>query len=212
MADNIVHKNSYYSRENVWRIFDQRYLSCSPWIVQAIASSTSHGINSPDFLSLAYLYYAFRERMAYDIITKVVWSRWNSKRTALDSGAILEFIVAKGSDVATVKHWGETTVRRCASSTLSSLRDFGILKGAKNKSIQRPTVAPEAAFHLLCILMAEGYEGRSLIAAKDWRLFLWDEADVIDSLNRMAMKQWIRFERSGPTTILELVRLPGEKQ
>ena len=43
MTDNIVHKNSFYSRENVWRIFDQRYLSCPSWVVEDIASATSHG-------------------------------------------------------------------------------------------------------------------------------------------------------------------------
>jgi len=85
------------------------------------------------------------------------------------------------------------------------------LKGAVNKSIQRPSIGLEAAYHLLCILIAEGNEGRAVIGAKDWQLFLWTEVDVIDALNRMAMKKWIRFERSGPTTILELVRLPGEE-
>ena len=59
--------------------------------------------------------------------------------------------------------------------------------------------------------MAEGYEGKALITAKDWRLFLWNEIDVIEALNKMSMHQWIRFERSGPTTIMELVRMPGEK-
>ena len=102
MADNIVHKNSFYSRENVWKIFDQRCLSCPSWIVQDISSSTSHGINSPDFLSLAYLYYAFRERMAYDIVTEMAWGRWYSKRTALDSGAVQECIISKENDVPAI--------------------------------------------------------------------------------------------------------------
>ena len=132
MADNIVHKNSFYSRENVWKIFDQRYLSCPSWIVQDISSSTSHGINSPDFLSLAYLYYAFRERMAYDIVTEMAWGRWY-KRTALDSGAVQECIISKENDVPAIKQWSETTVKKCAQSILSSLRDFGILKGIVNK-------------------------------------------------------------------------------
>jgi hypothetical protein len=211
MADNIVHKNSFYSRENVWRIFDQRYLSCPSWVVQDIASSTSHGINSPDFLSLVYLYYTFRERMAFDIVTDLIWDNWKNKRTSLDSGAVQEYFISKENEVPTVKQWSETTVRKCAQSILASLRDFGILKGNVNKSIQRPSVALETAHHLLCILKAEGYDGNALITAKDWRLFLWNEVDVIDALNRMAMKQWIRFERSGPTTILELVHLPGER-
>lgn len=211
MVENIIHKNSFYSRENVWRIFDQRYLSCPSWVIDDIAETAKHGVNSPDFLSLVYLYYAFRERMAYDIITDVIWDQWCGKSTALDPKSIEDYIVSKDGDVPAIRQWSETTVRRCAQSILAALRDFGLLKGAVNKSIQRPSISLEAAYHLLCILIAEGNEGKAVIGAKDWRLFLWNEVDVIDALNRMAMKKWIRFERSGPTTILELVRIPGEK-
>ena len=211
MSDNIVNKNSFYSRENVWRIFDQRYLSCPSWIVQDITNSINHGPNSSEFLSLAYLYYAFRERIAYDIVTQVIWDQWCNKNTAIDSKTVEDYIVSKESEIPAIKQWSETTVRRCAQSILSSLRDFGLLRGTVNKSIMRPSISLVTAYHLLCILMAEGFEGRSLLTAMDWRLFLWNEVDVIDAFNKMAMKQWIRFERSGPTTIIELVRMPGEK-
>lgn len=211
MVDNIVNKNSFYSRENVWRIFDQRYLSCPPWIVHEIAKASTHGKNSPDFISMAYLFYTFRERMAYHIVSDLIWDQWNNKRTVLDPKSIEYSIKSKDKDIPAVKEWSETTIRRCAQSVLSALRDFGLLKGVVNKSIQRPSIILEAAYLLLCILIAEGNEGKGIITAKDWRLFLWSEVDVIDALNRMAMKKWIRFERSGSTTILELVRIPGEK-
>ena len=211
MVDNIIHKNSYYNRENVWRIFDQRYLSCPPWIVEELAKTTRNGVNSQEFLSLAYLYFAFRERMIHDFVIDSVWENWKNKRTALDTGDVQAYVVLKGKSVPAIEQWSETTIQKCAQSILTSLRNFGVLKGSMNKSIQRPSISLEAAYHLLCILMAEGYDGRALITAKDWRLFLWDEIDVIDALNRMTMRQWIRFEKSGPTTIIKLVRLPGEK-
>ena len=211
MVENIIHKNSFHQRQNVWWIFDHRYLSCPSWIVQDIASSTSHGVNSPDFVSLAYLYYMYRERLAYDFVTEFVWPHWQKKSTSVGKNEVFQFFDDKSKEVPAIDQWSETTLNGCSSFLLKALKDFGILKGTVNKSIQRPSVALETAYHLLCILMAEGYDGRALITAKDWRLFLWNEVDVIDALNRMAMKQWIRFERSGPTTILELVRMPGEK-
>lgn len=149
--------------------------------------------------------------MAYDIVTEIIWGQWHDKKTALELQTVEDYIVSRENEISAIKQWSETTVRKCAQSILSSLRDFGILKGKVNKSIQRPSVSLESAYHLLCILMAEGYEGKALITAKDWRLFLWNEIDVIEALNKMSMHQWIRFERSGPTTIMELVRMPGEK-
>jgi len=211
MVENIIHKNSFHQRQNVWWIFGHRYLSCPSWIVQDIASSTNNGVNSPDFVSLAYLYYMYRERLAYDFVTEFVWPHWQKKSTSIGKNDVFQFFEDKSKDVPAIDQWSETTLKGCSSFLLTSLKDFGILKGTVNKSIQRPSITLETAYHLLCILMAEGYDGKALITAKDWRLFLWNEVDVIDALNKMAMKQWIRFERSGPTTILELIRQPGEK-
>jgi len=210
MIDNIIHKNSFHQRQNVWWIFDQRYLSCPSWIVENIAGSTKNGIQSQDFVSLAYLYYMFCERLAYDFVTEFMWPRWQNKSTSVGKNEVFQFFVDKSKEIPAINQWSETTKNRCSSFLLKSLKDFGVLKGTVNKSIQRPSISPETAYHLLCILMAEGYDGQALITAKDWRLFLWNDVDVIDALNRMAMKQWIRFERSGPTTILELVRMPGD--
>lgn len=211
MTDNIVHKNSFSRRESVWKIYNQRYLSCPSWVVQEIANSTRHGADSLDFLSLTYLYYILHEQMAYDIVTEMIWDLWRSKRTSVELKAVEDYIISKENEVPAIKQWSETTVRSCAQKILTALRDFGVLKGTLNKSIQRPSIALETAYHLLCILIAEKYDGKALINAKDWRIFLWNEVDVIDALNKMAMKQWILFERSGPTTIIKLIRIPGEK-
>ena len=211
MNDNIIHKNSFHQRQNVWWIFNQRYLSCPDWLVQDIANSTKHGESSTEFVTLAYLYYTFCERLAYDFVIEFIWPRWQNKSTPVEKNDVYQFLVDKSKEIPAIAQWSETTLNRSSTFLLKSLSDFGILKGSVNKSIQRQSISLETAYHLLCILMAEGYNGRSLIIAKDWRLFLWNEVDVIDAMNRMAMKQWIRFERSGPTTILELVRMPGER-
>jgi hypothetical protein len=211
MIDNIIHKNSFYHRENVWRIFDQRYLSCPPWIVEKIAESTKQGIQSQEFVSLAYLYYSFRERLAYDFVTEFIWPRWKNKTTSVNSDDVYQFLIDRSKEIPVIDQWSETTLKRCSSSLLASLKDFGLLKGEKNKSIQRPAIALETAFQLLCILKAEGREGRSIIKAREWTLFLWSEVDTIETLHRLAQCKWIRFERSGPTTILEFIRLPGDE-
>jgi len=210
MVDNIVHKNSFYQRENVWRIFDQRYLSCPPWILLSIARPAKEGVNSTDFIGQTYLYYVFRERLVHEFMTECIWSKWKNKQTKIEYSDAVNFFTLKEKDVPAIRQWSEKTIVRCAQSTLAALRDFGILRGTVNKSIQKPRISLEAAFQLLCILKAEGHEGRALIEARDWRLFLLNEVEVIELFTRMSMMKWIRFERSGQTTILELVRIPEE--
>ena len=81
-----------------------------------------------------------------------------------------------------------------------------MLTGTQKKSIQQPSVAPEALFHLLSILDAEGLRGSSLLAAPDWRLFLLTETQVAGHMVELARNGWIRFERSGRIVILEIHR------
>lgn len=206
MIANITNKKSFHNRENVWRIFDQRYLSCPPWILLSIARSTKEGIQSVDFIGQTYLYFVFRERLVYEFVTEFIWIQWKNKKTKIESADAIKFLVSKGEEIPVIKQWSEKTIQRSAQSILRSLRDFGLLKGSLNKTIQKPSISLEAVFQLLCVLKSEEIEGRGLIEAKDWRLFLLNDIEVIDLFNRLAMKGWIRFERSGPTTIIEIIR------
>ena len=107
-----------------------------------------------------------------------------------------------------IRKWRESTRKKVAQSTIVALRDFGLLHGKHHKQIQKPSIAPEAVFHLLCILVAEGLEGRSILEAPDWRLFLSSESEVAQALGGLSQKGWIRFESSGRTVMLELLRQP----
>ena len=111
-----------------------------------------------------------------------------------------------------VNAWSETTKKRLASSLLASLRDFGLLKGTATKTIQRPPVALETAYHLLCILWAEGKSGREIINAPDWRLFLWSETDIVQALAQLDQQGRVQFEKSGQTVMLQLPNTMGEAE
>lgn len=211
LTDNITHKKSFYSRENVWRIYFQRYNGCPSWIKQTIAHSALHGVKSPEFASLAYLYFILHERLVYDFIIEDLWNRWTNKKVSIETKDAQQFIFSKKKEVPVISSWSESTILRCSRSMLTALRDFGLIRGTNKKTLQRPSVSHETVYQLLCILYAEGYRGYNLISSQDWRIFLWNESDVIEALRRLAQLQWIRFERSGSTIMLEFVRLPGDE-
>lgn len=209
LVENVVHKTSYETRREIWNAIKRRYLSvCPQWIGCALAAATEKGIQSADFLSLAYLYYALRDRATFEFVIGPVWDKWLQGVTSIDTSDFLVFLERQAEESPQIKKWREVTRRRLASMTLAALRDFGLLRGRQVKHIQRPSVAPETIYHLLCILYAEGKEGRAIIEAPDWRLFLWSEAEVSNALGGLAQKGWIDFERAGQTVILRLVRVP----
>jgi hypothetical protein len=209
MESNGLNKKTYENRRVIWDRLNRRYFSKAPFYIgRALEKTVISGSQSPEFLSLAYLYYALTDKITYDFVNEVIWSKWQSGNVAVSADDFIYFLEEKSSNSIKVSHWSTLTRKRLASNTLAALRDFGLLKGRITKQIQRPPVADETIYHLLAILWAEGKRGNAILQALDWHIFLWKDADVANALNQLAQKQWIRFERSGQTVILEMIRMP----
>jgi len=209
IKDNSLHKKAFETRRRIWNDIRHRYLAVAPaWVGCAISRAALKGISSPEYISLAYLHFSLRDRLIYDFITGPIWDKWLNRTTNVDRGDVLHFLDDLAIASPQIKKWSESTRKKLAGNVLSSLRDFGLLKGVQKKYIQRPAVAPETVYHLLCILIAEGKEGRSIVEATDWRLFLWSEPDVSNALTNLAQMRWITFEKVGKTTMFNLIRLP----
>lgn len=208
---DVFQKGSFETRKSIWKALRHRYLAVAPdWVAKSLVRSTEYGLQSSEFLSLSYLYYSLRDRLTLEFILGPVWEKWQNGVTTLDRSDFQVYLENLATDNFEIKKWHDSTKKKLASQALSALRDLGLLKGIQVKHIQRPTIASETVFHLLCILIAEGKEGRAIIESPEWRLFLWNEADISNALLTLAQKRWINFEKSGSTVILNLVRVPGE--
>lgn len=199
---------SYENRQRIWDNIHYRYFAPgNEWILAGLGAATTAGANSPDFISLAYLYFALRDRLTFDLVTQSIWERWRARSLTVSVADALEFLEHESDRHPAVKKWRPSTRTKLAQSVLAALRDFGLLHGIYAKQIQRLVVSPETVFHLLCVLLAEGHHGREVIEAPDWRLFLWSEDDTAKALAELAQRRWIRFERGGRTIILTLIRI-----
>jgi hypothetical protein len=205
----LLQSATYETRQRVMDLLTYRYFwpHCE-WSVQSLAKASEAGAKSAEFLSLAYLYFALRDRFTYEFVVGRIWERWRSKSTSLALADFLTFFDERAEQETHLKKWRESTRRKVGQSMLAALRDFGVLRGTQRKEIQKPAVTPESAFHLLCVLKAEGLDGRGIVEAADWRLFLWTETEVAQTLGELSLRRWIRFEKSGHTVILELLREP----
>lgn len=202
----LFQKTSIETRRSIWMAFKHRYFSVPPYVARSLAQATTFGADSLEFKSLAYLYYALRDRVVFEFVTGTVWEKWRSGSSSLEPADFFAFVAALSSEHASANRWRESTKIRLGRNIFAALRDFGLLTGTQKKSIQQPGVAAETLFHLLSILHAEGLRGRSLLAAPDWRLFLLSETQVVAHMVELARGGWIRFEKSGRIVILEMQR------
>ena len=203
---------SYHTRRTIWNHIYKRYFKHgNEWVIQSLIESTKAGKDSVDFLSLLYLYYVLRDRFTFMFITERLWSIWDSKTISIGTEDVREYLEEISEDFIEVTHWRESTKIKLAHNTVRSLTAFGLLKGKTRKTIQQPSISDEAIFHLLCILWDEGFRGKQIFEALDWRIFLFSESKISYALNKLSMLGWIRFEKSGSTVMIDLVREPKVK-
>jgi hypothetical protein len=150
-----------------------------------------------------YLHFARRDRLTFDFVVDRLWSQWKNGARRVRRDDVIDFLSESAN--GQFPRWRESTRVKLAGNVLSALRDFGVLTGVQRKALQRPVVAPEVVLHLCRLLDAEGLRGRTLLEARDWRLFLWDVQDTSQALSQLAQRGDIRFERSGRTVVLEVL-------
>jgi hypothetical protein len=171
-------------------------------VLADLQAARGHGPHSREVISLLYLHYALSDRLTFDLVTQVLWERWCSGSRAVTPGDALFLLDQAASTQPQIGRWTEKTRLQLASSTMTALRDFGLLAGSQKKMLVQPPLPLGTANHLLRILTAEGVRGADVLRDSTWRLFLLDEDGVAHLLSQSAQGRRIGFERVGSTVVL----------
>ena len=125
---------SYENRQRIWDNLHYRYFAPNvPLISAGLAAATTAGANSPNFLSLAYLYFSLRDRLTFDVVTRLIWERWRGRSLAISVADALDFLDRESQNHPAVRKWSPSTRTKLAQSILAALRDFGVLRGIYSK-------------------------------------------------------------------------------
>lgn len=206
LEGSLLRRGMRETRHRIWEALHWRYFAWGPprWVLADLAEAARGDATDHGFVGLAYLHYARRDRLTFDFVTDVLWTHWNRRAVDVRRDDVLDFLADYETRDAAVKKWRESTRKKLAGNVLSALRDFGLLSGVQRKVLRRPVVAPGVVLHLCRLLDAEGLRGRTLLEARDWRLFLWEPHDTSLALAQLAQRGELRFERSGRTVVLEV--------
>lgn len=210
LADGKLFGNYAYStRMALWKIFRTRYLNIAdPWVQSELIAANQNGPESPEFISLLYLYFILRDRFAFEFVMDVVWEKWMRHDLPIGSEDCSHFFTKLTHESDSLPKITAESKGKLIRNTVSTLQDFGLVAGTKHRTISRPPVVPRTAFHLVRLLKQEGLSGKEIVKAKEWRIFLFDQQDVSLMLSKLAQEKWIRYEKSGQVVILE-IRIEG---
>jgi len=206
LADGVILRNYAFStRMALWKIFRTRYLNMTdPWVQNELIGSSQYGPESPELISLLYLYFILRDKLAFEFATDYVWAKWTNQDCSIGSEDCSRFFIKLSQEFDSLPKITAKSRGKLIRNTVSTLQDFGLVTGAKHRTISRPPVVPRTAFHLVRLLKLEGLSGKEILRAKDWRIFLWDEQDVSRMMTKLSQEKWIRYEKSGSIVNLEI--------
>ena len=206
LADGVILGNYAFStRMALWKIFRVRYLNISdPWVHSELISASRHGPESPEFISLLYLYFILRDRLAFEFVVETVWSKWLAHDLSIGSEDCSRFFTELLQQNEIIQKVTSESKGKLIRNTISTLHDFGLVTGKKHRVISRPPIVLRTAFHIVRLLLLEGLSGKEIVESKDWRIFLLDQHDVSRMMTKLSQEKWIKYEKSGSIVILEV--------
>lgn len=213
LADGVLlGKYAYSTRMALWKIFRTRYFNIScPWVRSELILASQYGPESPAFISLLYLYFILRDKLAFEFVADAIWTKWTVHDLSIGSEDCSRFLMKLSQEGKSLPQITAESKGKLIRNTVSTLQDFGLVTGTKHRTVSRPPVVPRTAYHLVRLLNNEGLSGKEIIDAKDWRIFLWDQQDVARMLTRLSQEKWIRYEKSGNIVHLEMCGDDSEK-
>lgn len=101
------------------------------------------------------------------------------------------------------KKWSDIVIIKVARAILAALRDFGVLRGASQKSIASSHLSLEAFALVAWCLRNQLQDHRDLKTHPDWRLYLLSPDNVERLLLESHQYGWLHYQVAGAVTRIE---------
>jgi hypothetical protein len=202
---DLLGKRTWEARRTYWRLISWRYLTPpgSP-VIDALAALASRGAEDPTLRGALYFHFCLADRLTFDVATELLWTLEQQGREVISSAEVAAFIRSHTSTHPEVLSWSDTTISRLSTSILSSLRDFGRLRGGTKKRLVRPPLPDDLLLYICKFLADECISARDIVGAPEFRLWGRDPHEISVRLSHLSRYGVIRFEWSGDIAILDM--------
>lgn len=199
--ENLFGKASRSRVEDILAIFRQRYLTEEP-VLRALVNLVRAHFPAPSLDRLLYFHAARANRLLFDVVSDILLPIQAQGITDVDIGEIHKALARWVSEGKTRGHWSDPTIRRVAQGLLSTLRDFGVLRGATNKRIAPAYLPIEAFCYVAFYLKQHQPSGVKLLELPDWQLFFLPREGVERFLCEAHQNHLLEYHAAGTVTRL----------
>lgn len=160
------------------------------WVLDDLITFAQDG-HQAEFQAVLLLHTVRQDNLLYDIVQQVIVPRWFAGERELIRADIQRFLDSGQSDHPEVDGWSHSTREKLSRNVLTTLRDFGLLKGIASKQIVEPIVPPAVEQHLIHLLQAEGIPPEQVSHNPDWQLWLWDATRAQKAIDALHLQEHI---------------------
>jgi len=215
---NLLGKTSRSRAEDILAAFRQRYLT-EETVARALAAlvkrqsnlsacTAQAGGNTLD--RILYFHTARADLLLQDVVINFLVPQRAQGRMDIDVREVERTLRKWVDEGKTSGAWGDYTVRRVTRGLLSTLRDFGVLRGAVNKRIAPVYLSVQAFSYIAFYLKQHQPSGAKLLDLVDWRLFFLPRDGVERFFLEAHQNDLLEYHVAGsvtrltfPTTTLE---------
>jgi len=203
LQENVAGKRSTVAREKAWVHLKARYLldpSVPEYRTFAVAmrGTSDPGVRGP----LCLLMLARVNRLFREVTLGCVSPHLGQANTVIDPMAIHDAVLCRVS--ASGAEWSPITLKRVRQHILSSLKDFGVLRGSATKRTVTPRVGTAVALFATRLAKLEGLTDRQVLDAVWFRLLGLDRDRAIDVLYAVARSGLVTFRLQADVVELSL--------
>jgi hypothetical protein len=203
---DLLDQHTRQSRRTYWGEVFRRYISGrDPEYVADLARIVTRCPN-PTVVDLVLFYeYCQVDALLYDLTAYCAYELYQNARTGIDKVDVNEWLGQQEATHPEIASWSPRTRGRLTIGYLSTIRDFGLVTGTKQKQFHKLYVPREAFAYALYHLKDRGFQGKALIQSTDWRLFLLSESEVVFLLEDAANGGFVHFRHAGDVYDLRFV-------
>jgi hypothetical protein len=190
LVDGELPQRARETRQTILQVIQHRLVRWSPpsWVLDDLCTFALD--TSPSSLQSALLLHVARqEALLYDFVQQVVVPRWQDGERILIRADVQRFLDLAQPQHPEIDGWSHATREKLAGNVLSTLRDYGLLKGTARKEIIEPIVPDAVAEHLVRLLRAERVSEEAITSHLDWRLWLWDTRRTQSLMSGVASRE-----------------------
>lgn len=207
IEEDLLDRQTRESRGTYWREIFRRYISQRDEShVRALARFAAH-CPSPIAVDLVLFYeYCHADPLLRDLTIGCAYPLYENARTGLGKVDIDEWLaVQEKTGHPEIASWSRSTRTRLIRNYLTTIRDFGLVTGTRQKSFRKVYVPREAFVYAVYHQKDRGIRGKALLASLDWRLYLMDGNEVTFMLEDADSGGHVRFLHAGDIVELRFI-------